>query len=523
MFMDAETGAAPRKSFDVSAPWRDKVPIPVFDENPEFVELYWKAWELAHDHMIDLPGMPQTPYMDEAFCDTELWIWDSCFMSLFCKYAPDVFPGVETLDNFYSVLYGGASLPEIITRNAPAWTGHKIGHKAPVRIHIADNPPLFAWAEYENVMMSGDLDRVKSLLLEKRYLQKHYAWIEGLKGPETPRHVSNRTFLVNDGKGYFWEGGRSGMDNTPRGRTGPRAEKERPNNPRMYWIDALAQQGLAALCVSKLAELCGEPSLAAEWRARHAEKTRLVEELYWNSADSCYYDVDCDTLEHIKVLTPASFWPLTARMSSPERAAKIAAHIANPATLGGPVPWLSLARNDADFNAVDGEYWRGALWIPTAYSGLKGLANYGMHELARSSALAILRHMSDTYRGFEPHTIWECYSPSEPKPAMTCGTPRELVRKDFCGWSALGPIGIFIEHAIGIHSVDAFKRRVEWALPAKTSGRTGVRNFRFGGIRADLLYEDGRCQVDSTAPFDLLVDGVAHAIAAGSNSFKIGG
>ena len=55
------------KLFSPEQEWRSRIPVPVYDGEPELNGLYWKAWELAHDHLIDLPGMPQTPYMDEAF------------------------------------------------------------------------------------------------------------------------------------------------------------------------------------------------------------------------------------------------------------------------------------------------------------------------------------------------------------------------------------------------------------------------------------------------------------------------
>jgi hypothetical protein len=113
--------------------------------------------------------MSQNPYMDEAFCDTQVWIWDSCFMSLFTKYAREAFPGVETLNNFYEVLYGGKHLPKILpTENEPDWTGAIPGEPYEIKVHIADNPPLFAWAEYENAMMSGDTDYIKELLAEAK-------------------------------------------------------------------------------------------------------------------------------------------------------------------------------------------------------------------------------------------------------------------------------------------------------------------------------------------------------------------
>ena len=52
------------KLFSPDQEWRSRSPVPVYDGEPELNGLYWKAWELAHDHLIDLPGMPQTPYMD---------------------------------------------------------------------------------------------------------------------------------------------------------------------------------------------------------------------------------------------------------------------------------------------------------------------------------------------------------------------------------------------------------------------------------------------------------------------------
>ena len=88
------------------------IPIPIYEEHPEYNVLYMKAWELSYSHIKHIDGMPQSPYMDEAFCETQIWIWDSCFMSLFCKYARDIFPGVETLKNFYEVLYEKKNFPK---------------------------------------------------------------------------------------------------------------------------------------------------------------------------------------------------------------------------------------------------------------------------------------------------------------------------------------------------------------------------------------------------------------------------
>lgn len=200
--------------------WKDYIPVPVDDEHPEYLDFYYKAWELAYRHIKSIPGMPQNPYMDEAFCETQIWIWDTCFMTLFCKYARAVFPGVESFKNFYDVLYGKKHLPTVIPpENEPTWTGAEPGKPYEIKVHIADNPPLFAWAEYENALFGGDKEYIKELL-DKHDLQKHYEWIEGLHEFTTPDGVLCNTCLISEKDGYKWEGGRSGMDNTPRGKIG---------------------------------------------------------------------------------------------------------------------------------------------------------------------------------------------------------------------------------------------------------------------------------------------------------------
>ena len=123
------------------------VPRVVCDAYPEFVTLYHKAWELAARHVKHIPGMPCPVYMDEAFCHTNIWIWDTCFMAMFCKYAPEFFPGVESLHNFYDVMYGDGGYPFVtVPPGEPGWAtgGAPEGSRIRLRLHIADNPPLCA-------------------------------------------------------------------------------------------------------------------------------------------------------------------------------------------------------------------------------------------------------------------------------------------------------------------------------------------------------------------------------------------
>ncbi len=500
--------------------WKQYIPVPVCGNFPEYNELYYKAWELAHDHVRNIPGMPQDPYMDEAFCDTQVWIWDTCFMSQFCKFAQSAFPGFETLKNFYEPLYDGKRLPKIIPGDLePGWTGMPKGVPCDIYIHIADNPPLFAWSEYENALFSADKEHIRDLLRNKKYLQKHYEWFENLKAPEKPAGVSNYTCLISEDLGYRWEGGRSGMDNTPRGRDRIRNGKERPNNPDMLWIDAISQQALSAKLIAELHRLIDDNESAEEWQKKYEAKKEIVNRYYWDDEDKFYYDIDVNTHGFYKVKTTASYWPLVAGIASQEQAEALASHLSNPETFGGDVPLLSLARNDGDYYP-DGHYWRGSLWLPTAYAALKGLSDYGFHKEVHEASRKIVSHMLATYREYTPHTIWECYAPESHSPASVVDSDG-VSRPDFCGWSALGPIALYIEYILGFRKINAFKKTVEWAKPADMNGEIGIKNLTFGDVVTDIVAKDGICSVESNNEYTLIINGKPFDVKEGKNEFTI--
>ena len=500
--------------------WKDKIPQPICEDAPEYDILYKKAFELAHDHIKHIDGMPQSPYMDEAFCDTQIWIWDTCFMSLFCKYARDEFPGIESLKNFYDVLYGDKKLPLVtVTEREPDFTGAKAGEKKMIDIHIADNPPLFAFAEYENALFHGDKEYIRDLLYNKCVLQKHFYWIENLKESTLPRGVFAPTCLIKENIGYRWEGGRSGMDNTPRGKEEDRTEKERPNNPNMLWVDAICQQALSSKLIAELFTVIGDSENADTWKALYNEKKDIINRFYWDSEDSFYYDINLDGSRFYKVMTPASFWALVAGVASKKQAREMISQISNEHTLGGIVPLISLSRSDGNYEK-NGKYWRGALWLPTAYASLKGIANYGYYEEAHRATEKILNHMLKTYREYTPHTIWECYSPEACEPSVT-STAEDIVRADFCGWSALGPISMYIEYYIGIYYINAFDRVVKWHKSDRFTKKIGIKNLRFADVVTDIIAEGDKCTVVSNATYTLIINDKPFEIAKGENIITI--
>lgn len=498
---------------------RMAVPQPIYEAEPGLVDLYYKAWELAQKRIQRAPGMPSEFYMDENLIACDFWIWDTCFMSLFCKYAPEVFPGVDTFDNFYAILLNDGTFKIPLVPCDNPWTTTKVGEPTPLSVHIADNPPLFAWAEIRHALMTGDRARLRRVLKEKRYLQRYYEFVEGFRPGWQAYGVRNPVRASRVADGYRWAGGQSGMDNTPRGKTTASFAKPRPDNPDLLWLDLLAQQALAAKSIAQGLEILGEKEEASGWRAKYDEKAALLNRLYWDEEDGFYYDVFDSTKARCKVTTVASFWAMAAGVASSAQAARMCERLLPGGELESAAGVTSLSRKDPDYSPK-GKYWRGSVWLPTDYMTIKALEDYGRFGLARDLALKTVRNQYAVYTNTVPHTIWECYAPDVAQPATNVDDETR-VAKDFCGWSALGPVALFIENVIGIRSANAFTREVEWRLPPASEGRVGLRRFRFGDVTCDLVCEGTRLTVRSSGAFTLVADGRRLEVKAGENAFTV--
>ena len=459
------------------------LPEVIIEAEPDFPEFYRLAWKLAWEHVYESEQMPFSPYMSEGCGIDRVWIWDSCFMGMFCRYALNSFPGRVTLDNLYAL---------------------QSRTDAPIRIHHRDNPPLFAWIEWMYYQMDSDRKRLAEVLPK---LIAHYDFLENL---DPAAHTDDPPPLMTwkrEPEGYCWSGCPSGMDNTPRGRD---------DYASIWWVDALAQQALSARYIAKIADVLHENGTVQRFRMEFERKKELLRH-YWDEETGAFLDRYRDGRGFCRVLTPASFWPILADCATPEQRRRQFALLDDPEKLGGLIPFPSVSRDDPDFERT-GAYWRGAVWLPTAYMSVKALEQYGEYEQAARLSLVLLRHMVRTWKEYDPHTIWECYSPTEFKPA---DNKRKLVvRKDFCGWSALGPISLLIENIIGISGFDSDTRSLAWN-PGTAEGRLGIRNLNFGGDRIDLIRENGRLLVRCGSPLSVRFRNRKFDCQPGENIFPI--
>lgn len=479
------------------------LPEVIFQDQPSLERFHRRAWELAYDHVISYEGAPTSPYMDEAHTSGTIWIWDTCFMALFCKYAPEHFPGVESLENFYAPIHEQKN--------------------SSLKIHHLDNPPLFAWVEWMDAQHTGRKERLQALH-DRKVLQKHFELVENLPTNYDCPNTKNENFLKRVEHGYHWAGCPNGMDNTPRGGGGKAPTPGIPDDsrhgyPDILWLDALAQQALSAECIANIAQSLGDTQEEQSYRAIHRQKTELLQTYYWNEEDGIFYDILAkDPKQQYKVKTPACYWPMLAGMVTEQQAERLAAHLTDPEIFGGDIPLPSVARNEPSYDPKGG-YWRGGVWLPLAYMSIKALERYGFQELADQTSQNLIQHMLKTWEDFEPATIWEAYSPSEAMPS-THKQSHRLARPDFCGWSALGPISLLIENHIGLRVDPNEDRSIIWNL--QHSGVHGIKNFNFQGVHCKLMYDgQGQIEIETNAPFKLSVKNKSFKLTKGQQSIRV--
>ncbi|UCS91658.1 hypothetical protein KZP23_12955 [Echinicola marina] len=439
---------------------RALIPQPVLEENPVWVEMYWKAWEIAFKRMKSPPpGSPLVSnFLDEGL-DDNIYQWDTNFMVMFSRYIHHIFPGIQSNDNFYARQRKDGLIWRIYKEEDGAehpWGGGE-------NFARSINPPLFSWSEYLNYQVTGDKTRFRMVL---PVLEKYVEWIDKHKVDQNTPHR------------LYWSNGQaSGMDNTLRdtGRPGGHS-----STSPMGWVDMSAQMVMNYNYLAFICEELGEKKKAKKFKRSAKEISERINEWMWNEEDGLYYDVSPEG-EQVKIKTVACFWPMLAGVSSEEQNERLIANLKDPSSFWRKIIFPSLAADQEKYNPKGG-YWLGSVWAPTNYAIIKGLEKNGYADFARECALRYLKGIEQVYNN--TGTFWECYSPDFARPATK--ENGEIVARDFVGWTGLGPISLLIENIIGI-DVHGANHEISWRLSRTDSH--GIKNLLCGDAFVSLIYQ----------------------------------
>lgn len=506
---------------------RDQLPSPIYDAKPLWVQVYWKAWELASKNFYEPPPGSGfvSAFIDAAF-NQNIFLWDSCFMTMFCNYGYPLVPGISTLDNFYAKQHADGEICREIVRargvDFGPWTNlegksllsrwgwfgyqesvaqerdepvHYRGRsrpKPPPRVTLDGlDHPLLAWAELESYRVTGNRVRLamvwEPLVHYNGALEKYLRQGNGL-------YVTDWASMDNSPRNHYLEAGGTG-------------------------IDISSEMVLFAHQLTEIARILGKHEAEAQYTRQAEALTRIINRQMWDPDRRFYFDLTLQG-DRAPVKTVAAYWTLLGKVASPAQAEALLKELDNSATFGrlNRVPTLA---GDAEGFDPAGGYWRGSVWAPTETMVIRGLENYGYASRARELALQHLDLVAQVFQ--KTGTIWENYAPD----AVAPGKP---AKGDFVGWSGIAPIMYLLEYAIGLKP-DAAENRLVWDLHPEA--RAGCDHYRFNGHVASLVAqpvsgEQGPVQisVESDGDFSLEVHckgkQQTFAVTKGRSKFEIG-
>lgn len=473
---------------------KGKLPQPVLPGKAEWTACYDYAVEVlfSNRHVPTLQSGFVSNFVDAAF-NEDIFLWDTCFMTLFCNLFHPHIPGIRSLDNFYCKQFEDGEIPRELVRDTgrdfllwvntsdmPLYSyfhshyGHRrlremdaLPYEALYKPHmgrtIEKNPyltldnlnhPILAFAEWESYCHTGDVARLE------RTLEPLYRYYSAMK--YHLRHVSG--LYVTD-----W----ASMDNSPR-------------NQRMgLALDTSSEMALFArnlLDILHVLEM-ERGIIREEWVRELEEDLRDLRErvnsAMWDEETGFYHDLTFEG-ECVRVKTIAAFWTLLSGVAEGERAERLSGWLKDEKTFNRLHRVPVLAADEPDYDP-EGGYWKGSVWAPTNAMVVLGLERCGESALAKEIAL---NHVDMVAKVFmKTGTIWENY----PADSVSSGNADH---KDFVGWSGIGPILFLLRYGIGLHRNPRTSRLV-WTIDEDLlrTGPVGCRNYWFGGNTVDLTAE----------------------------------
>lgn len=467
---------------------RTELPQPILDGNPEWLEMYWKCWEIAfRGFKSPSPGSPLVSnWLDEAFSEN-IFQWDTIFMMMFARYGHDVFPAIESLDNFYRLQYESGFIGrefresdgQLIHFDFDGGLFSEKGWKNMI------NPPLFSWAEVESYKISGDKARLKQVLPA---LEKYAEWLNRDGDPEAEDWESNgRISKTAEHKLYWNTPLGSGMDNTPR-----------PAKKGAGWVEMSAQMVIMYNNLAVINDELGDNTKADQHRSQAREIGKRINQWCWNESDAFYYDVLANG-DQFKKKTIGGFWPLLAGVASEDQARELVDHLKDETEFWRSMVFPTLSADEAEYEATGG-YWLGSIWAPTNVMVIKGLEKYGYEDFAAEATEKYLTGMYTVFK--DSNTVYENYAPDHYLP----GDPSKA---DFVGWTGCGPIQLLFENVMGLRPEGA-NNTLTWRI--RRIDRHGVKRLKLGNNVVSVLCQQRETRespmllsVECSEPFQLIV------------------
>jgi hypothetical protein len=185
-------------------------------------------------------------------------------------------------------------------------------------------------------------------------------------------------------------------------------------------LDLTAEVANEMFSLKQMAQELHDTAGVREWSTKFQRTADLINRYMWDPKDKFYYNVSMsdNTFEFegksLKRKELIGFLPLWAHVATKEQARELVKHLTDPGQFWRRFGVPTLAASDPHYTPfVDGCCrWNGPVWLLWDYIVMRGLRNYGYHDIARAVAERMM--MAVTTQLSTNHRFWESYSPDYP-------------------------------------------------------------------------------------------------------------
>lgn len=253
---------------------KDRLPIPILSDNPGWIDMYYTTWKIAiRNFRKPQPTSPfVSNYIDESF-GGQIFQWDTEFMTMFARYGHDIFPAIQSLDNFYCRQWESGFIGREYRESDGVLYHYEFddGIFSEKGWKNTINPPLFSWSEVESYRITGDKSRLQMVL---PVLEKYAEWLNRVGNPDATDWEANGRMSTAEHK-LFWNTPLgSGMDNTPR-----------PAKDGAGWVEMSSQMVIMYNNLAIICDVLEKPQKADFYRKEAKVISDRINKWCWNEED----------------------------------------------------------------------------------------------------------------------------------------------------------------------------------------------------------------------------------------------
>ncbi len=393
----------------------------------DFLHMYERTWTSIENSWETLNVDPEHSFGCIHYENMKsINLVDAACAQFYLLYSNDRFNPTSTLDFFYAHQEENGA----IRANYDIQTFKPILKK--------DNPegiscPIILWAEYNHFNKTDNKKRLKEIIPK---LDNYLNWLISLtKKPNGLFHAPlSATFLPGPARKNTY-----------------------------YPIDFNVFMAAAFNFMSKLTNFTNHRNLVIKYTKMFYQLKSLINNHFWDNSDKIYYDLD-EHMNHIKVKTILSFFPLLANIPKSDKYNSLMRYLKSPEHFQTDHPFPCISLSDSHFSS-SGQIYKGSVHFLLNFILIKGLEQYESHEFLRE---CIIKHLYGVLSVFESEdkelsdTFWEAYHAKKELPAKS--TKAITVRPNFTIHAALATIVLMIENIIGIE-INLPKKMLHWVIP----------------------------------------------------------